>query len=309
MINHFRAEMPRPLVGIGHSFGGNSITNLAIFHPRLFSTIVLLDPVMAKAASTAGGLQYTPAASSVHRRDLWPSREAAAASFKKSPFYQAWDPRVFGAWVEYGLRLTPTLLYPNSSGEATLATTKHQEVFTFFRPSWNAYDSTGKKLVSPELVPDLDVKLQEQGYPTYPVYRSEGPSTIERLPNLRPSTLYVFGEASGVSIPEWRKEKMDLTGTGAGGSGGAAAGRVKEICLAGAGHLFPMETPDVSAEHAATWIGQELKRYRKEQAEYEEWVKKNSAEKITLEAKWFEIFPKQVRGAPKSPPVDAKAKI
>lgn len=23
MINHFRDQMPRPLVGIGHSFGGN----------------------------------------------------------------------------------------------------------------------------------------------------------------------------------------------------------------------------------------------------------------------------------------------
>lgn len=23
MINHFREQMPRPLVGIGHSFGGN----------------------------------------------------------------------------------------------------------------------------------------------------------------------------------------------------------------------------------------------------------------------------------------------
>ncbi|KAK6811396.1 hypothetical protein RU639_012822 [Aspergillus parasiticus] len=29
IINHFRDEMPRPLVGLGHSFGGNIITNLA----------------------------------------------------------------------------------------------------------------------------------------------------------------------------------------------------------------------------------------------------------------------------------------
>ena len=25
MINHFRKEMPRPLVGIGHSMGGNNV--------------------------------------------------------------------------------------------------------------------------------------------------------------------------------------------------------------------------------------------------------------------------------------------
>ena len=25
MINHFRSEMPRPLIGIGHSMGGNNM--------------------------------------------------------------------------------------------------------------------------------------------------------------------------------------------------------------------------------------------------------------------------------------------
>src|SRR5690348_15148828 len=110
MINHFRKEMPLPLIGIGHSYGGNNLANLSLIHPRLFATLILLDPVIAAhPKKTSSG----PVASSTFRRDLWPTREAAIASFKSSPFYQVWDPRVLKAWNEYGIRETPTLLYPN----------------------------------------------------------------------------------------------------------------------------------------------------------------------------------------------------
>lgn len=35
MINHFRKEMPRPLVGLGHSMGGCQIAYLSTLHPHL----------------------------------------------------------------------------------------------------------------------------------------------------------------------------------------------------------------------------------------------------------------------------------
>lgn len=35
MINHFRKEMPRPLVGLGHSMGGCQIGYLSTLHPHL----------------------------------------------------------------------------------------------------------------------------------------------------------------------------------------------------------------------------------------------------------------------------------
>ncbi|KZL76317.1 toxin biosynthesis protein [Colletotrichum tofieldiae] len=303
LINTLRP--PRPLIGVGHSFGGNAIVNVALVNPRLFSALVLLDPVISKWSSNAkGSIAASPAAASARRRDVWPSREEARKAFLKSSFYRAWDARVFDAWVDHGLRDVPTQLYPASDttpkGSVTLATTKHQEVFTFFRPSWYAYDPSGRDVVRQELVPDLDPALNER-YFTFPFYRSEGASTLVRLPNLRPGVLYVFGGASDLSTPELREEKMRLTGTGVGGSGGAAKGRVREVTLPGAGHLFPMEVPDVSAKLAAEWIEKGLGEWRAEQEDYERWTRLSVREKTTLTEEWMEKF-----GAPARPP---KAKM
>ncbi|TDZ59786.1 Abhydrolase domain-containing protein mpaH [Colletotrichum trifolii] len=298
VINTLRP--PRPLIGVGHSFGGNAIANLALANPRLLSAVVLLDPVISRWSSNAkGSIADSPAAMSARRRDHWPSRDAARAAFLKSPFYRAWDGRVFDAWVDHGLRNVPTSLYPSGEG-VTLTTTKHQEVFTYFRPSWDAYDEAGKQIVRPELVPDLDPALNERFY-TYPVYRSEGASTLSRLSHLRPPLLYVFGGTSDLSTPELREEKMRLTGTGVGGSGGVARGKVKEITLPEAGHLFPMEIPGTSAKLAAEWIVKGVEEWKREQAEFEAWAKLSTAEKTTLTEKWFKTI-----GRPERP---AKAKM
>ncbi|KAL2874997.1 hypothetical protein SGCOL_009841 [Colletotrichum sp. CLE4] len=295
LINTLRP--PRPLLGVGHSFGGNAIVNVALINPRLFSGVVLLDPVISKWSSNAKGtIAASPAAASARRRDLWPSREEARKAFLKSPFYRGWDERVFNAWMDHGLRDVPTQLYPSPSSNTpnttltkesvTLATTKHQEVFTYFRPSWHAYDSTGHRLLHPDLVPDLDPALNERYY-TFPVYRSEGASTLVRLPHLRPSCLYVFGGASDLSTPELRDEKMRLTGTGVGGSGGVERERVKEITLEGAGHLFPMEVPGVSAKLTAEWIEKCVGEWRVEQEDYERWTRLSVEEKTTLTEEWI----------------------
>ncbi|KAJ3943403.1 uncharacterized protein N0V96_006328 [Colletotrichum fioriniae] len=269
LINTLRP--PRPLLGVGHSFGGNAIVNVALINPRLFSGVVLLDPVISKWSSNAKGtIAASPAAASARRRDLWPSREEARKAFLKSPFYRGWDERVFEAWMDHGLRDVPTQLYSSTSStnnpkttitkdSVTLATTKHQEVFTYFRPSWHAYDSSGTNLLHPDLVPDLDPALNERYY-TFPVYRSEGASTLVRLPHLRPSCLYVFGGASDLSTPELRDEKMRLTGTGVG-----------------------RERAKLTAE----WIEKVMGEWRAEQEEYERWTRLSVEEKTTLTEEWM----------------------
>ncbi|KAF6795002.1 toxin biosynthesis [Colletotrichum sojae] len=292
---------PRPLVGVGHSFGGNAIANLALFNPRLLSAVVLLDPVISRWSSNAkGSIAASPAAASAHRRDVWPSRDEARAAFLRSPFYQSWDPRVFEAWIDHGLRDVPTPLYPEKSSKVTLTTTKHQEVFTYFRPSWHAYDPSGSSVTRPHLVPDLDPSLNER-YHTYPLYRAEGASTLARLPHLRPPAMYVFGGESDLSTPELREEKMRLTGSGVGGSGGVARGKVAEATLPGGGHLFPMEVPDVAAKLAAGWIARGLEEWRREEEEFEEWTRLGEREKTTLTEEWYKHI-----GRPERPP---KAKI
>ena len=294
MINHFHKDMSRPLVGIGHSMGGNHLVNLAYLHPRLLTSLVLIDPVIQNSSAAApdnSHLSHTQA--STFRRDNWPSRAEAASSVKKSKFYQSWDPRVLELWIRYGLRSLPTAIYPkdhggsdrseNDDGPVTLTTTKHQEVFTFLRPNFDGLDANGKLIVNRRTHPDLDLRAAE----LYPFYRPEPPAVFNDLPRLRPSTLYIFGGQSDLSTPDLRKQKMERTGTGVGGSGGAGADRVKEVVFEDVGHLIPMEAVARCAAAAGEWLSSDLKRWGGEEAEFKrEWEAKERRAKYAVSEEW-----------------------
>lgn len=286
MINTFRDEMPRPIIGVGHSMGGAHLVNLALMHPRLLTALVLMDPVIHRFASAPKGYPSV-AQLSTFRRDVWPSREEAKKSFLKSPFYQAWDPRVFEAWVKHGLRDLPTPLHPDTkSPQVTLTTTKHQEVFTFLRPAY-----------PPSHAPDEDklVDLDKSGPDTYPFYRPEPGATLLRLPSLRPPTYFILGGDSNMSLPFMRAEKLSLTGTGVGGSGGAAEGKVADIVLEGVGHLVPMEDVHASAEGAGMWFGKWIEEWRKEEEKFwQDWNKVQERDKAIVDEKWE----KEIGGPP-----------
>ena len=296
MTNVFRAEMPRPLIGVGHSFGGNILTHLTLLHPRLLTTLILLDPVITHFNAQRMGTGVAPTRSSTFRRETWPSRREAEESFRRSPFYRSWDPRVLDAWIAHAIRDTPTQLIPDPepAGQVTLTTTKHQEVFTFFRPLWPHTRADGT--VDRETAPDWDPAVSDRAsgadpanpFPfPFPFYRSEGTAVLTALPRVRPSVLWVFGGDSDVSLPESRREKLALCGTGPGGSGGVAAGRVAEVVVEGRGHLFPMEVPGLCADHAAPWIARELRRWRAAEREYEEWTRRPLREKSTLSERFI----------------------
>jgi pimeloyl-ACP methyl ester carboxylesterase len=280
MINTFRSSMPLPILGIGHSLGGNMLVNLSLMHPRLLTTLILLDPVIQQHASAPSG--PNPAHASTFRRDLWPSRQEAEKAFKKSKFYQSWDRRVLDRWCEFGVRECPTALFPDEEGKVTLTTTKHQECLTFMRPSWEGMDASGSKIINRDLLPDMHMGMLVK----YPFYRPEPPNTLDKLPEVRPSVLYVFGETSPMSSPEVRKRKLETTGMGVGGSGGAKEGKVKEIVLKGVGHLVAMEATGLCADAAAGWVGDEIRRWERERKKYVEWTKKSLSEKSTLSEEW-----------------------
>ncbi|KAI3335560.1 Alpha/beta hydrolase family-domain-containing protein [Ustulina deusta] len=302
LTNVFRAEMPRPIVGVGHSFGANILTHLSLLHPRLLTTLVLLDPtIVVFDQARSSGPSTSMARLSTFRRDVWPSRAAAIESFRRSPFYRSWDARVLAAWNEHALRDLPTPLFPDpqppsSSGPppstpgATLRTTKHQEVFTFFRPLYPHITSTPSAssptfTVSKSGAPDYEpppASALAPGEEPFPFYRSEGGVVLTSLPAVRPSALFVHGGASDISSPDMRALRVSTCGVGLGGSGGAAAGRVAEVVLQGKGHLFPMEVPDETASHVAPWLGAEVARWRREQAEYDAWTRLPMRDKSTL---------------------------
>lgn len=288
LINVKRALMPQPILGMGHSFGGAQLANLSFMHPRLLRTLVLIDPVIQLYASVPEHVGPSPARLSTFRRDVWPSREIAAKSFKASKFYQQWDPRVLDRWIRYGLRDMPTSLHPSEdkpdgAKQVTLTTPKHQEVFTFLRPTYDRQgnDNSGNR----DALPDIDPDMPTMGN----FYRAEGPRTYLRIGELRPSVLYVFGGDSDIGKPEGAEKKVPMTGIAPGGSGGEKAGRVKGITYEGIGHLIAMEAVDRLAEDSAQWIGQEMQRWRDDQEQLNRtWRSRPRKERQMVDELWTE---------------------
>lgn len=333
MVNVFRKQMPRPIIGIGHSMGGCQIAHLAILHPRLFETLILVDPVIQRMVSMKGNI--SPAMSSANRRDCWPSREEAAKAMKRNKFYQAWDDRVFDRWIQYGLRELPTKLYPGSEAtpgpvpatvaaeptlapappkpkEVTLRTTKHQEVMTFLRgnfafregdkePSSSEYSMYNPEAINRRTHPDLTPGPDTQT----PFYRGESMIVFQELPNLRPSVLYVFGSESFLTMDAGIiEDKMVNTGSGVGGSGGVKEGRVSQVMVQDAGHLIPMEKVVETATHVGTWVGQEMVRWRhNEKLTEEEWGNMKGVERSVIPPRFKEeLFAMAAKNKPAKKP-------
>ncbi|KAL6890051.1 Alpha/beta hydrolase fold-1 [Trichoderma evansii] len=276
LINQKQDSIPHPIVGIGHSMGGTQLSLLSLAHPRLLRSLILLDPVI----QVPNGI-ISPALSSTHRRDIWPSKDAAASRFKTSTFFKSWDPRVLDRWIEYGLRQVPTELYPINDSESdersTLTTSKHQELFTFLRSTYR--ETPGENYVDKDPAADKE-------YPGYSFYRPEPSQVFHRLPEVRSSVLYIFGAKSELSPSVQREMKMARTGTGVGGSGGAAAGRVKEVVL-NCGHLVAMEKVTECANAITLFLRDELQRWRQEKSDFERyWSKMSRKEQITIDKEW-----------------------
>ncbi|KKY21967.1 putative toxin biosynthesis [Phaeomoniella chlamydospora] len=293
MINLKRHEMPRPIVGIGHSMGANNLVNLAYIHPRLFTTLILIDPVILEFPTTPPEAGPATAQLSNFRREIWPSRSAAATSFQKSKFFQAWDPRVLERWIQFGLRDLPTLKHPSTSASpdkgagVTLTTTRDQEVFTFARPNYSAYGLHPSNPPARETHADLDPKT-----PTiYPFYRPEGPNTFDQLPHLRPPVLYIFGETSAMSTPSLIESRLLITGTGVGGSGGRPLSRVQSTVIKDAGHLVAMEKVRETADEATKWLESELNSWKASEDQFRrEWSATPENEKRYVDKKWNDMI-------------------
>lgn len=292
LINLKRADMPRPIFGLGHSVGGNNLVNVSLFNPRLLEGIILVDPVIQlhSAEPPSPGevakqkQPYGPgiAQLSTFRRDTWPSRSFAAETFKRSPFYKRWDSRVLDRWIQYGLRDLPSVTYPDQGPPAvTLSTSIANEVHHFLRPNFKGYGLS--KPPNRETHADLDPFSDR----TSQFYRPESPRTFNRLQELRPPVLYIFGELSDTSDATLNEAKASRTGTGVGGSGGRAQGKVKEVTLEKVGHLIAMEAPQRTAEECASWLKSELQRYADQEEKWEkEWKMKSLRDKQVVTEEW-----------------------
>jgi hypothetical protein len=232
---------------------------------------------------------------STRRTDLWPSRKVAEAAFQKNKFFETWDNRVLEKYLEFALRPVPTALYPNpveggavSPASVTLTTSKHQESWNYVRPNFEPQDEHTDRLLSP----DLDPQDQGQFY----FARPEMNIAYANLPHLRPSVLYMWGSTSGLTSPQWEVDKLRLTGTGLGGSGGVRAGKVDKVVIDGFGHLVPCEKTSECAGYAAEWLGRWLKQYLADEEFYRKHDSKKSARGMLVTS---DEWKKRVRQSPK----------
>lgn len=87
-------HLPPPIMVIGYSFGANTLRNIALMHPPLHASLVLLEHFISHFASKPAVTTRGPSGFTMSHREVWPSRAGAAASFRRSASYQTWDPRV-----------------------------------------------------------------------------------------------------------------------------------------------------------------------------------------------------------------------
>ncbi|CAD0083040.1 unnamed protein product, partial [Aureobasidium vineae] len=305
LINTHREDFTRPIIGIGHSMGTICLALLAQMHPRLLTSIVMLDAIIIHKEMPAW-IPMTRLPS--FRKDLWPSRQAAEATFRKNTLLKPFDERVLQKILEYSIRATPTLLYPQNSAEEgngeqsyTLTTPKHQEALSVARPNYEDRNWSGTPdMVARSTVPDL--------WPcapyVSPFYKSEGRTCWMFLPHLRPSVLWLYGNKSYTMDPDERREKMKRTGTGWNGSGGAEMGRVKEEFIEDTGHFLCFEKIAETAEKVSEWLDSEVKIWKNLErvTVNEEWLKQDVVGRQRMDDKWLEGV-KKWKGKKKAAPL------
>ena len=200
-------------------------------------------------------------------------------------------------YVAYGLRETPTAIYPETasgdhekskqvaSGGVTLTTTKHQEAWSFARSNFATQVTDPNDRVERLISPDVDPNHEE----TYVFHRAEAVLALKGLPHVRPSILWIFGAHSNVNTPPLQDEKMELSGTGVGGSGGVRAGRVKKEVIDETGHLAPFERVEECARKSARWLDEQVDDFNAEQRFYRAYNSgKSEREMLVISKDWLE---------------------
>ncbi|EMC95709.1 hypothetical protein BAUCODRAFT_123010 [Baudoinia panamericana UAMH 10762] len=255
MVNNFRDQLPRLIIGIGHSMGAGQ---LVLMHPRLLHSLVLLEPVIGKRTKPCQGPRLTRAPTL--RKDTALSRADAVHAAEKS--LQSWDNR-------HGFRELPTVAVP----ENTI-------------PGAQKGDGRTPSIAKANRLPPPDI-IGPAGtittcYRQEPVLATVGPRHV------RPSILYVFGFRSLLSCPGRIEDKLTRTEFCARGSGGQKDGRVQAAINPVCAHLVSLVAVAQVAAAVVPWLMKEAAKWRADGRKVATgWAEKSLRKKTTVNDEWF----------------------
>ena len=177
---------PETLVlGVGHSMGGATMVMVDMMRPGLISSMVLIEPVIIPPHFRTTE-DHPLAMMAAARRPTFPSRQAAAASYRSKPLFRRWHEDAFSGYLEGGL-------VPHADGVA-LACRPEVEAAVFA-----ASTETGLFERLDELTPPIRLLMSD-----YPGELQAVMNALEgRLPNA--TTSFLMGESHMVVM-----ERPDL---------------------------------------------------------------------------------------------------
>ncbi|KAJ9127104.1 hypothetical protein QFC24_001339 [Naganishia onofrii] len=183
----------RRFIGVGHSIGGNTITQAAHAVPGLFESLFLVDP-MTRAIDMVIDAQYGPTL----------ARISARQDLLRSPYFQAWHPAIFDVFLSHGLvnvDPSPSIDTEDLNVPVTLACPRWAEAAVF--TDWKGIQAGYDKL--PFLDKNLKVRFVMAGDPS-----ATGGEERTRLIVWRPPTSenIILTEASHLVT----QEKPDILG-------------------------------------------------------------------------------------------------
>lgn len=191
----------------------------------------------------------------IKRRERFSDRASVKAAIGRSSYYKRWHPRTLAALLRHGF-------VEEADGSMRTINSPHLELGHMYRGNLGAAGAEGLETMTPEQrtrVPDLVPGANWVA----PLYRSEAVLALEALPHVRPSVQYIVGDQSGHGAPSLQKVRMERTGAGVGGSGGALHGQVEEYYVKGGQHTIPLDMHvEETASVAASWVGREMRRWR-----------------------------------------------
>ncbi|KAJ6134612.1 hypothetical protein N7523_000934 [Penicillium sp. IBT 18751x] len=281
MINHFRDDMPQPIIGVGHSLGATQLIFASIYHPRLFTSLLLVEPYIMNSPMAGNGPEML--AKAAFRRDKWPSREEASTKARRA--LEDWDPRVFERWIKFGYRDLPTAIYPTSTepGAVTLTTTKYQETMMYTHIN---YQKQNPVVMPGEVLEEEILKA----LPERQMARSEPILAFKMVPHLAPSVFYISGSKSPLYRDGSHTKAAEVTGTEYGGNGGLKSGQVRHEVMEDCGHIVPLEDVVAVSRLLGTWIQREVRTWKESEEKLAaEWYGLPGKEKITFPKDWLEI--------------------